>query len=82
MKFQPAKDYDSLLKQARALHQLLNSKESQLSIYRNKDDQHSVHRLKQLELSLESEKDMNDLLTNENIALQASIDELKQTGKL
>jgi hypothetical protein len=71
MKFQPADSYDALLKQARAMQQLLISTQAQLSVYRKKDDSISERRLAQLELSLASEQEMNVQLTKEIIHLEA-----------
>lgn len=65
MKFNPAADYDSLLKQAYSLAMLVTTQEEIISCYRKKDYLLSETRLAGLERSLESEREMNEKLTNE-----------------
>ena len=62
---EPAEDYNLLKKQFNSLKMLCNSMENQLSYYRNKDYQLSEFKLQQLEEKLESEKQMNAVLTEE-----------------
>jgi len=61
----PADNYESLLRQFSALKSLNFYLEEQLTFYRNKDYTLSELRLKSLESQLESEKEMNAILTRE-----------------
>lgn len=56
MKFTPADNYEGLLIQARALHQLATSKEKQLAVYCAAAEKYDKKRLDDLERKLESEK--------------------------
>lgn len=62
MKFNPAPDYPTLLTQARAMHMLINSLESQLSDFRKNSD---PERIKYLENELDAQRDLVHLLTND-----------------
>lgn len=81
MNFKPADNYDSLKKQAYALNLLVNSMEDELSHYRSRNDELKESNLSNLKLSLESEKQMNVELTEENISLQSKLDELIKSNK-
>ena len=64
-KFKPHDTYELLRKQAFAMHQLLISYEAQLHRLTKKDYSMSKATLRRLEEELESERAMNELLTNE-----------------
>jgi len=72
-KFKPHAEYDALLKQALALNRLNNSLESQIEFYRNQDYSARIDRLNELNTNLDSEKAMNETLTNENQDLQQQL---------
>jgi len=61
----PADDYAGLLIQFKAIRVLLGSKEAQLEYYQKRVKEFSVERIIQLEAELESEKEMNAILTKE-----------------
>jgi hypothetical protein len=61
----PADDYAGLLIQFKAMRVLLGSKEAQLEYYQKRVKEFSVERIIQLEAELESEKEMNAILTKE-----------------
>jgi len=61
----PADDYAGLLIQFKAIRVLLGSKEAQLEYYQKRVKEFSVERIVQLEAELESEKEMNAILTKE-----------------
>lgn len=65
MNFNPADNYDGLLKQARAMVRLIKSMEAERRIYSQKDRSISEKRLLDLEAALASEKEMNAILTEE-----------------
>jgi hypothetical protein len=65
MIFVPSKDYDSLLKQAYALHNLCDSQEKQLAYFRKTDYSLSEQRMSELTNQIESERAMNSRLTEE-----------------
>ncbi len=66
MNFTPAKTYELLLIQARALHSLVNSTKEILQHYQAKDYRLTQIRLDGLEEMLESEREANEKLTEEN----------------
>lgn len=70
----PADSYDDLKKQFSSALLLAKSLESQLKHYRNKDYSLAEKRLESLEAALESERDMNAIITNENQQLQTQLD--------
>lgn len=61
----PAEDYEGLRKQFGSLLTLLHCKEEMLSHYMDKDYTLSEKRLQTLEENLESEREMNAILTEE-----------------
>ena len=61
----PADDYAGLLVQFKAMRVLLGSKEAQIEHYQKRIKEFSVERIIQLEAELESEREMNAILTNE-----------------
>ena len=61
----PADHYAGLLIQFKAIRVLLGSKEAQLEYYQKRVKEFSVERIIQLEAELESEKEMNAILTKE-----------------
>lgn len=77
MKFEPAKDYENLLRQSYALASLVNTQEKELSFFRKKDYSLSERKIAALETSLESEKTMNSRLTEE---LERLIPNVEVTG--
>lgn len=66
MNFTPATDYKSLLVQARALYSLIKNNEDILQHYKSKDYKLAQIRLDGLESSLDSEREANSILTEEN----------------
>jgi len=68
----PADDYKGLLIQFKALKVLLASKEAQFDYYQKRIKEFSVERIIQLEAELESEKEMNEILTKEIEELQSN----------
>ena len=60
-----AKDYETLVRQFRSLVHLFNLQEKRLIEYSRRDYSVSDARLKELEALLESEKEMNAILTKE-----------------
>lgn len=61
----PADNYDALLTQFKALITLNSCLEEQISFYRDKDYSLSELRLNALESQIESEREMNAILTRE-----------------
>ena len=61
----PDPTYEGLLIQARALNRIVECVEAQLKHYRDKDYSLQEKRLDALERSLESEREMNAILTRE-----------------
>lgn len=64
-RLKPAGSYSGLLKQTLALNMLADSFEKELKFYRDKNYSLNENRLKELEESLESEREMNAVLTEE-----------------
>jgi hypothetical protein len=60
-----AEDYETLLVQFKALKRIAISQQAQLDHYRNRVQEFSVDRVIQLEAELESQKEMNSILTAE-----------------
>jgi hypothetical protein len=60
-----AKDYDGLCIQFNALKRIAISQQAQLKHYQKRVQEFSVERIVQLEAELESEKEMNAILTQE-----------------
>jgi hypothetical protein len=60
-----AKDYETLLVQFNALRRILKSKQSIIDLYNKKIQEFSVERVIQLEAEIESQKEMNAILTKE-----------------
>lgn len=65
IKANPADNYDDLKKQFCALKTVVNCKSKELSFYKDKDYKLSEDRLRELEASIESEREMNAQLTKE-----------------
>ena len=63
--FKPDPTYEGLLIQARALNRIVDCVEVQLKCYRDKDYSLQERRIAALEQSLESEREMNAILTAE-----------------
>lgn len=63
--FKPAEDYKGLLIQARALNRLAGGAKAAMAYYADKYHSVSDRRVAELESALESEKEMNDILTRE-----------------
>lgn len=61
----PADDYKGLLKQFNALKTLLACKEKEVEVYYKTIQRFSIERVIQLEAELESEREMNAILTKE-----------------
>lgn len=60
-----AKTYDELVIQFNALKRITISQQAQLKYYQKKMQEFSVERIIQLEAELESQKEMNAILTEE-----------------
>ncbi len=60
-----AGDYETLLVQFKALKRIAISQQAQLDHYQKRVQEFSVERVVQLEAELESQKEMNVLLTEE-----------------
>lgn len=73
MKSNPSSDYNTLLRQYNALRTLVKALESEISFYRRKDYALAEKRLEELERDLESEREMNAILTEE-------LEECKKNG--
>ncbi len=67
------------LKRGGSYKLLVSSLEGQLEHYRSQDYTLAKARLDTLEQSLNSEREMNEILTNENTELQAYINDLRET---
>ena len=61
----PHETYEGLKRQFLAMKALLNSKEAELNVYRKRVNEFKIGRIVQLEAELESEKEMNAILTKE-----------------
>ncbi len=64
-KIELAKDYDGLCIQFNALKTIAISQQAQLKHYQKRVQEFSIERIVQLEAELESEKEMNAILTEE-----------------
>ena len=64
-KVKPSDDYEGLKIQFNALKRILSCKEVELAVYRKRIKEFSIERMIQLESELESEKEMNAILTKE-----------------
>jgi hypothetical protein len=71
--FKPVDDYEGLRKQFSALNNLYQSLSRENTHYRNIDYSLSEARLNHLELVIESERAMNETLTNENESLRQEL---------
>mgnify|MGYP000034993364 FL=1 len=60
-----AKDYETLLVQFNALKRIAISQQTQIEHYQKKVQEFNVERVIQLEAELESQKEMNAILTEE-----------------
>ena len=60
-----AKDYETLLVQFNALKRIAISQQTQIEHYQKKVQEFNVERVIQLEAALESQKEMNAILTEE-----------------
>lgn len=58
-------NYDDLKIQFNALKRIVASKQAQIQVYEKRIKEFSVDRIIQLEAELESEKEMNSILTKE-----------------
>ena len=72
-KIKLASNYETLYKQASSMKMIIKSIEEQLNYYRQKDYNLSEKHLKYLEECLESEKEMNAILTEENEMLKTKL---------
>ena len=61
----PSESYEGLKKQFYALKSLLQSKDVEVAVYRKRIEEFKVSRIIQLEAELESQKEMNAILTEE-----------------
>ena len=60
-----ADNYDDLKRQFNALKRILASKQAQIQVYEKRIKEFSPERIIQLEAELESQKEMNAILTEE-----------------
>lgn len=68
-----SENYNTLLKQAKSMQNLINTYKSTIKFYSNKDYSLSKSRLDLLSKNLESEKEMNAKLTGEIEALEKQL---------
>jgi hypothetical protein len=61
----PSDNYDELKIQFNALKRIVASKQAQIQVYEKRIKEFSVDRIIQLEAELESEKEMNSILSKE-----------------
>jgi len=61
----PSDNYDKLKIQFNALKQIVASKQARIEVYQKRIKEFSFDRIIQLEAELESEKEMNSILTKE-----------------
>lgn len=61
----PADSYEGLITQFFALKRLVQSKEAEIEIYRKRIKEFRVERIIELEAEVESQKEMNAILTEE-----------------
>ncbi len=61
----PHETYEGLKTQFFALKNILKCKEAELTVYQKRMREFNIDRVIQLEAELESQKEMNDILTNE-----------------
>ena len=61
----PEESYEGLKTQFFALKSLLRSKEAEVEVYRKRIKEFSIERIIELEAELESQKEMNAILTKE-----------------
>jgi predicted RNase H-like nuclease (RuvC/YqgF family) len=79
--FIPHQNYDALRKQAYALNTINESLQAQIAFYREQDYRLRQKRLDELRSSLDSEKAMNETLTNENESLRAQLAECQKDAE-
>lgn len=63
--FKPADDYNQLLTQARALYRIVKSQEVRIEHLSKAKYDHSAERVEDLKAQIESEREMNKILTKE-----------------
>lgn len=64
-KLQPTENYEGLKRQFLALKRILQCKEEEVRVYRERIKEFNVERIIELESELESQKEMNSILTLE-----------------
>ena len=72
--FKPHEDYNMLLRQANAMNSLIKSQERIIAHYSKKDFEANERRINALTYSIESEKEMNAVLTAENESLRKQLE--------
>ena len=77
IEFKPAQTYSSLLVQAKALARIVNAKAETENYYKERTVTDRCRTIHQLKLELESERDMNHILTCELERLEAEIELMK-----
>lgn len=77
MSFKPQPDYAGLLKQAQAMHMLIEAQSAELSTLRARDYALREQRLAEMEAQLSSERAANALLTEQNDALTRACERLQ-----
>ena len=81
MKFKPSDNYNSLKKQAYSLATLVDCLEVSLATLRKKEYDFSEKKVKHLQEMLDSEKEMNAILTKENQELQERLNDKATTTR-
>ena len=67
----PSDNYDELKIQFNALKRIVASKQARIEVYQKRIKEFSVDRIIQLEAELESEKEMNSILTKELLTFKS-----------
>ena len=63
-------NYDELKIQFNALKRIISAKQSQINVYERRIKEFSVDRIIQLEAQLEYEKEINSILTGEELVIK------------
>ena len=65
MNYKPSENYKDLKVQFLALKRILQSKEAEIEVYRKRIKEFRIERIIELEAELESQKELNSILTEE-----------------
>jgi hypothetical protein len=77
----PSDDYEVLKIQFNSLKSILSCKEVELEVYRKRIKEFSIERIIQLEAEIESQKEMNAILTYELELKDSQILKSEKNGK-